>query len=109
MAKKRLNKKLVTILVLILFPVVVIGIILGTRYTFRDALPFYEDALELIEQADAAAEANAKQAGEEADPKASYELLTSLNADTVDKLRKEAIDNLKLAYKYGTNDPDLQQ
>jgi len=109
MAKKRLNKKLVTILILVMIPVVVIGIILVTRYTFRDAEPFYADALEFIKQADVAAAANAKKSEEVSDPQEAYQLLTSLNAETVDKLRKQAIENLKLAYKYGTNNPNLQR
>ena len=71
MAKKRLNKKLVMILVLILLPVVGLGINLVMRYSIRDAMPFYEDALELIHQADSAAEANATEAGKEADPQIS--------------------------------------
>ena len=58
---------------------------------------------------DQAEEANVRQAGEEADPEASYKLLTLLNAETVDKLRKEAIDKLRLAYKYSNKDPDLHR
>jgi len=108
MARKRLNKKLITILSLVGLTILVIGVVLVVSRKFRSAQPFLDEAKVLIENAKAINAANEAQAAQLPDPEESFKRLNELNEEKAEKIWKEAIENLKSAFHYARTNYDLK-
>ncbi len=108
MARKRLNKKLITILSLVGLTVLVIGVVLVLSRKFRSAQPFLDEAKVLVEQAKAINAENEAEASKLTDPEESYKRLKELNEEKAEKVWKEAIENLKSAFRYSRSNYALK-
>ena len=108
MAKKRLNKKLVTILSLFILTFVVIAVVAVINYKFKDPQPFLVEALVLVDRAQKTQAANEAKVTDISDPKVAYENLAELNKESSDLLYKEAIESLGQAIRFSRGNAKLR-
>ncbi len=119
MAKKRVNKKLLTVLLLITIPILIVGMLLYDsrrpflpawvhKMTGRDPQTLMSEAEDLIKQADRLQQQVYAQAAAIKDPQKAYELKEKFTADKLLPRWKEIQQILGTALRYSGNDRDLQ-
>jgi len=118
--KKRLNKKLLLVLLLLGVPILIVGgIAVDSRKPWlpnsvrkilgRDPQSLITRATELISQAEQAEADNKVQASQIADPEEAYNRLQELNKEKSDPLWRDAERALGAAYRYSSKDLDLRK
>jgi len=118
--KKRLNKKLVTILLLIGIPILLVmwyvasykwtGIMPGFMHALvgRDPQKLLDEGNSLLAKAQETEKANREQANQIADPAERYEKFQELCRDSSDRERLDALAKFNKAFRYSQGNKDLR-
>ncbi|MBN2376947.1 MAG: tetratricopeptide repeat protein [Sedimentisphaerales bacterium] len=109
MAKKRLNTKLLLILLVLFLVVGVIGGVAAWKYRFKDPLPFKAEGEKLYVEAKAMLAENQKKAEQVADPEESYNLLKELNEETYNKTIEECYKAYANVVRYARKRRELRK
>ena len=109
MAKKRLNKRLLTILVVVFGGLLVVAVVLAVQYRFRDPMPFLDQARIMVEQIKQQHQAFETEIAQISDPEQAYLQREELyDADDMKDLYDQTEDNFTNAFKYSRGNMDLK-